>query len=127
MKGGSPTPPARCSLQGAWRSSARWCCTRGWRLLDLTRERTPRATWSSARSLLRQLGGEGMPGGARGVSPDRAWIVLGALPGWIAARAPAGAARVEDFRVGATLLDALLRSRRNAPLDPDGLEGSSRR
>ena len=66
-----------------------------------------------------------MPGGARGVSPDRAWIVLGALPRVDRGEgAPADAARVEDFRQGAALLDALLRSRRNAPLDPDGLEGS---
>ncbi len=95
-------------------------------LLDLTQGADPAGdVVNGARSLLRQLGGEGMPGGARSVSPDRAWIVLGALPRVDRGEgAPADAARVEDFRLGATLLDALLRSRRDAPLDPDGLEGS---
>ena len=108
-------------------SSARWCCARVEALLDLTQGADPSGDLvKSARALLRQLGGEGMPGGARGVSPDRAWIVLGALPRVDRGEgAPADAARVEDFRrAGAALLDALLRSRRNAPLDPDGLEGS---
>lgn len=95
-------------------------------LLDLTQGADPAGdVVKSARSLLRQLGGEGTPGGARSVSPDRAWIVLGALPRVDRGEgAPADAARVADFRLGATLLDALLRSRRDAPLDPDGLEGS---
>ena len=95
-------------------------------LLDLTQGADPAGdVVKGARALLRQLGGEGLPGGARSVSPDRAWIVLGALPRLDRGEgAPADAARVEDFRQGATLLDALLRSRRNAPLDPDGLEGS---
>lgn len=94
-------------------------------LLDLIQGADPASDEvAAARAMLRELCG-GRAEDVWTVSPSRAWVALAALPRLVRGEGGvADSARILDLQLGAALFDALLASTRDAPLDPDGLEGA---